>query len=150
MTLNINGTTHFAKWSPSSRTFTLAADGAEWTATLTARDTNYLAISSTISNTSQAPIKLVRATLADAQLNLGDQTSALLMSGWGVWIGVKPITSQKQVSKTLTQLYNPKSHAALQLGFETFDRINTEQELWFDESSKLIFYTLYRKVATTC
>ena len=143
ITLGVNGSTHAAKWDAQASRFTLQQAGIDFNATLRQRDTNYLVISATIRNNATKPILLGRATLADGQVALGNPTVALLMSGWGVWIGVKPITPAKQISKTLTQLYNPSTHASLQIGFETFDRINTEQELWFDEGSKQFRATAY-------
>lgn len=84
-------------------------------------------VAATLRNTSAAPIKLGRFVLAQAAGVPGDR--ALVMSGWQLANTVQPTAGKKLVSKTLLQLWNPATAEAVQLGFVTFDRINTEIEI---------------------
>ncbi|MBI5768291.1 MAG: hypothetical protein HZA93_10885 [Verrucomicrobia bacterium] len=86
-------------------------------------------ISATLRNTSAAPKKLGRLVLAQAAGVPGDR--ALVMSGWQLTNLVQPTAGKKLVSKTLLQLWDPTGAppAAVQFGFVTFDRINTEIEI---------------------
>lgn len=103
---------------------TLAADGVvlEWR-----REGGVIA--ATVQNRSAAPKKLGRLILAQASGVPGDR--ALVMSGWQLTNLVQPTAGKKLGSKTLLQLWDPKGvpPAAVQFGFITFDRINTEIEI---------------------
>lgn len=81
-------------------------------------------VSATLRNTTTAPIKLGRFTLAQAAAVPGDV--ALVMSGWQLANTVQPVAGQKLLSKTLLQLWDRPTATAVQFGFVTFDRINTE------------------------
>ncbi len=86
-------------------------------------------VSATLRNRSAAPVKLGRFVLAQATGVPGDR--ALVMSGWQLPNLVQPTAGKKLVSKTLLQLWDPAgpAPAAVQFGFTTFDRINTEIEI---------------------
>ncbi len=86
-------------------------------------------VSATLRNGSAAPVKLGRFVLAQATGVPGDR--ALVMSGWQLPNLVQPTAGKKLVSKTLLQLWDPAGGpaAAVQFGFVTFDRINTELEI---------------------
>jgi hypothetical protein len=81
-------------------------------------------VSATLRNTTTAPIKLGRFTLAQAEAVPGEV--ALVMSGWQLANTVQPVAGKKLVSKTLLQLWDRSTSTAVQFGFVTFDRINTE------------------------
>lgn len=103
-------------------------------------------ISSSIRNLSNAPVKLGRCRLADvsdayAHIELGPRPQEcvwLVMSGWQAPSRVKKVQtgSPAQSSKVVTQLYNPASGASIHAGFLTFDRINTEHEIWLDNEGQ--------------
>jgi hypothetical protein len=86
-------------------------------------------IAATLHNRSATPKKLGRLVLAQASGVPGDR--ALVMSGWQVSNLVQPTAGKKLVSKTLLQLWDPRGSppAAIQFGFITFDRMNTEVEI---------------------
>ena len=84
-------------------------------------------VSATLRNTSPAPVKLGRFVVAQATQVPGDR--ALVMSGWQLSNLVQPTAGKKHVSKTLLQLWDPATSIAVQFGFVTFDRINTEIEI---------------------
>lgn len=86
-------------------------------------------VAATLRNGSAAPVKLGRFVLARATGVPGDR--ALVMSGWQLPNLVQPTAGKKLVSKTLLQLWDPAgaAPAAVQFGFVTFDRINTEIEI---------------------
>ena len=135
------------EWNSTRSRLELTFNDFQWAITFTPRGVDWLAVSSIIHNTSQQPLKLGRARLAHGLVAMPqnpEKTVALLMSGWGVWTGVKSIANNpKLLSKTLTQLHNPSSNASLNLGFLTFDRINTEQELWWDAAEKQTHISAY-------
>ena len=135
------------EWNSTRSRLELTFNDFQWAITFTPRGDDWLAVSSIIHNTSQQPLKLGRARLAHGLVAMPqnpEKTVALLMSGWGVWTGVKSIANNpKLLSKTLTQLHNPSSNASLNLGFLTFDRINTEQELWWDAAEKQTHISAY-------
>ena len=83
-------------------------------------------ISATLRNESDAPIALGRFILAQAAAVPGEL--ALVMSGWQLANTVQPAAGKKLVSKTLLQLWDRPSATAVQFGFVSFDRINTEIE----------------------
>jgi hypothetical protein len=101
-------------------------------------------VASTIRNSGSATVRLGRCRLAElsdegSEVRLGagmDQAVALLMSGWQGPSQVKKVRSGsgKHSSKTLVELYNPTARSALHLGFLTFDRVNTEHEIRWDET----------------
>jgi hypothetical protein len=84
-------------------------------------------VSATLRNPGAAPIKLGRFILARAEAVPGDV--ALVMSGWQLPNLVKPTAEKKLASKTLLQLWDRASATALQFGFVSFDRANTEIEV---------------------
>ena len=104
-------------------------------------------IHSTILNTGRAPVKLGRCSLAEisqsSRLNMGrgaENTVMLAISGWQTPSRVRKIRSGRQVesSKIVAQLYNPSSSIAAQLGFITFDRVNTQHDLWWDDDRRCL------------
>jgi hypothetical protein len=84
-------------------------------------------VSATLHNPTAAPITLGRFVLAQADAVPGNV--ALVMSGWQLPNLVQPTHGKKLVSKTMIQLWEGDTSTALQVGFVTFDRINTEIEL---------------------
>ena len=84
-------------------------------------------VSATLHNPTAAPITLGRFVLAQADAVPGNV--ALVMSGWQLPNLVQATHGKKLVSKTMIQLWEGDTSTALQVGFVTFDRINTEIEL---------------------
>ncbi len=93
-------------------------------------------ISSTVKNLGSEGIKLGKCHLCEASAEHGDvvlgrqadSAVALLYSGWPGPSHVLRLASlvPAQTAKTFLQIYNPHSQTALQFGFLTFDRVNTE------------------------
>lgn len=81
-------------------------------------------VSATVRNTGAAPVKLGRFILAEAAGVPGDV--ALVMTGWQLPNTVQPVSGKKLVSKTLLQLWDRAAATAVQFGFVSFDRANTE------------------------
>ena len=153
MGIDIDGKTfwseaaHSRAWDATRGRLSLTFADFQWVITFSQRVGEWLAVGSSIFNTSSRPVKLGRTRLADGTVKISGppgKTVALLMSGWGVWAGVKPIAGEtKLTSKTLTQLHNAKGAASLNLGFLTFDHVNTEQELWWDAEKQIIRFSAY-------
>lgn len=80
--------------------------------------------SATLRNEGPTPVRLGRCLLAQAAGVPGEV--ALLMSGWQMPNTVQRIGGKKLVSKTLLQLWDGTARTALQFGFVSFDRANTE------------------------
>ena len=81
-------------------------------------------VSAVLCNDTAAPIRLGRFTLAQVAAVPGEV--ALVMSGWQLPNIVQPTAGKKLVSKTLLQLWDRTTATAVQFGFVSFDRINTE------------------------
>ncbi|NLF08210.1 MAG: hypothetical protein GX594_09555 [Pirellulaceae bacterium] len=106
-------------------------------------------ISSTIENIGSDGIKLRKCRLAEVSAergevvlgDLAERAVALLYSGWHN-VGLPrrlAALAPGRTAKTLLQTYNPHSQTALQLGFLTFDRVNTEHRaVWNKEKAKLV------------
>ncbi len=117
--LEADGLTHWAESTAGDAPPTFPSSGLTVTWQRTG-DT----VSATLHNTTTAPIKLGRFTVAQAAEVPGEV--ALVMSGWQLANTVQPVAGQKLVSKTLLQLWDRATSTAVQFGFVTFDRINTE------------------------
>lgn len=119
--VEVGGAMHWAKRDAAGgNVFRVPGLAIEW------READGL-VSATLRNTSPAPVKLGRFVVAQATQVPGDR--ALVMSGWQMPNLVQPTAGKKHVSKTLLQLWNPATREAVQFGFVTFDRINTEIEI---------------------
>jgi hypothetical protein len=105
-------------------------------------------ISSTMRNAGTQPVRFGRCYLADGELRLGpgaEKTTALVMSGWHNGSGVETVraSGKHRLSRTLTQLYNPVSKEAFQLGFVSFDRVTAVHEVWWDEADRSLRASSY-------
>jgi len=121
--VHVDGTLHWAETGPDGGpAFPAAGLAATWTAG--PDDT----VSVAVRNTSGRPRALGRFIVAQLADVPGDR--ALVMSGWQLTNLVQPVVpGKKLVSKTVLQLWQPAPAAAVQVGFVTFDRINTEIEV---------------------
>ncbi|WP_414662453.1 alpha-amylase family protein [Horticoccus sp. 23ND18S-11] len=119
----VDGTQHWAE-TPADGTSAPALPGTGLALTWHDRDGVVFA---TLRNTGSAPVKLGRFVVARAAEVPGDR--ALVMSGWQLPNLVQPTAGKRLVSKTLLQLWDPATATAVQCGFVTFDRINTEIEI---------------------
>ena len=105
-------------------------------------------IDSNIRNMSGEPVKLGRCRLADVSDSIGridvgsgaENCVWLVMSGWQAPSRVRKVSTSRprQSSKIFTQLYNPGSGASIHLGFLTFDRIDTEHEVWLKNNNEIV------------
>lgn len=84
------------------------------------------AVWAVLRNTSGTIRRLGRCTLGRAEQVPGEV--ALVMSGWQQPNTVQRTAGRRLVSKTLLQLWAPATREAVQFGFVTFDRLNTEVE----------------------
>lgn len=110
-------------------------------------------IISTIKNVGHSPVQLGRCRLADVSdsggaLHMGaqpEQTVMFVMSGSQFESRVRRVRrdGKRHLSRIFTQLYNPVSRTALHLGFISFDRMNTEQEVWWDETRQALSASVY-------
>jgi hypothetical protein len=99
-------------------------------------------VSATARNEGTAPAPLGRYKLAEEELKLGPGAVALVMSGWQGPSVVKKIRGSKPLlSKTLVQIFDGR--AAWQAGFLTFDRINTEHEIRWEEKRGAVVVSSY-------
>ncbi|MBV9938330.1 MAG: hypothetical protein JO150_07505, partial [Acidobacteriaceae bacterium] len=106
-----------------------------------------------IRNASDSAIKVGRCRLVDTSdrsgsIKLGpsaENTVLLAMSGWQVDSRVRSIRSDAdgRSSKIVAQLYNPASQAAIQLGFITLDRMNTEHEFQYNSDGNVLSGSSY-------
>lgn len=83
-------------------------------------------VTATIRNTGRNPVRLGKLRMANGTGVPGDR--ALVMSGWQLPSLVQSTQGRKLVSKMLLQLWDPSTRKAVQFGFVTFDRANTEIE----------------------
>ena len=109
-------------------------------------------VASTIHNRGKQAVRLGRCRLAELsdregslRLGSGAETSVVLaMSGWSAPSKVLAVRAEKRrQSKTVAQVYNPEARTAVQLGFLTFDRINTEHEVWWDQQRQAVSASAY-------
>jgi len=107
-------------------------------------DQQEIQIDSTLRNGGDQPLRIGRVRLADltgstSRLGLGSNSVALVMSGWQeVSRAVRLVKAGPQVSKTLTELFDPDSRAALNVGFVTFDRAETDIEMNWNAVNKQV------------
>ena len=103
-----------------------------------------LEIQSTVRNQGDRPIRLGRVRLADltdpsSHVRLGPGSVALVMSGWGVLSRARRLAgAPPQVSKTVTELFDPASGAALNVGFVSFDRAETVVDMNWDSARRAV------------
>jgi hypothetical protein len=102
-----------------------------------------LEIDSTLRNTGDRAVRIGRVRLLDlsdpsGSLSMSRSTVALLMTGWQRRSQVKRIegSAEPLVSKTLTQLFDVESGAALNVGFVSFDRAETDVEISWDAARR--------------
>lgn len=116
--------------------FQAAADGTSAT------------IASHIRNASGSPVKLGRCRLADTSDGSGSirigsgakDTVLLAMTGWQEDSRTRVIRSDPKggLSKIVAQLYNPASTVAIQFGFVTLDRVNTEHHFSWNSDKNVL------------
>ena len=120
----------FLEWSGNES----LGEGLRWQAQISQQKDGSLLVAAIIRNTGSRARRLGKVKLLDATLELPGKAVALAMSGWQMPSMVKPV-GPRVTSKVVTEVVG--QGAAVQLGFLTLDRADTDHAVWRDPAGRL-------------